>query len=114
MGKQKIFLVALCIVFLSLITIGLYFFLHHSASEKTIRQQGGNGLSAPGNGNGNGNGNASGSATMTISGIVFVDTNMNASQSAGENGFQGATVNLSGDSSATTATDASGNYSFPT
>lgn len=48
----------------------------------------------------------------TISGNVFDDTNTNGSQGGNELGFPGATVALSGATSATTTTDSNGNYTF--
>lgn len=50
--------------------------------------------------------------TYTISGNVFVDTNSNGSKNTSETGYSGATVELSGATSSSITTDASGNYSF--
>ncbi len=51
-------------------------------------------------------------ANPNLTGTVYVDTNINGVQDGGETGHQGVTVTLSGASSATTTTDASGNYAF--
>ncbi|GAC1574252.1 MAG: hypothetical protein NVS3B9_5820 [Candidatus Doudnabacteria bacterium] len=49
----------------------------------------------------------------TISGTVFNDTNRNGTKDAGETAYAGATVALSGASSATATSAADGSYSFP-
>lgn len=48
----------------------------------------------------------------TVSGNVFVDTNRNGTKDSGEGNYTGATVRLTGTSSSTGTSDASGNYSF--
>jgi hypothetical protein len=50
--------------------------------------------------------------TYSITGNVFVDANHNGVQDNGEGNYQGATVTLSGASSASTTTDTNGNYTF--
>lgn len=50
--------------------------------------------------------------TYTVSGLVFVDTNRDGVRQATEAIFPGATVNLSGASSGTSVTNASGTYLF--
>ncbi|MBI3194602.1 MAG: choice-of-anchor D domain-containing protein [Ignavibacteriae bacterium] len=55
---------------------------------------------------------AMGSGSGSIYGTVFFDANNNGTNDAGDIALSNWTVNLSGDSVATTTTDASGNYSF--
>lgn len=50
---------------------------------------------------------------LSISGNVFNDGNKNGNKDLGEKGFSGATIILSGASSATTTSDSRGDYSFP-
>ena len=47
-----------------------------------------------------------------ISGNVFYDLNGNAARDGGEPGLSGWTINLTGTSSASTTSDANGNYTF--
>ncbi|MEP7167193.1 MAG: PQQ-dependent sugar dehydrogenase [Candidatus Woesebacteria bacterium] len=49
--------------------------------------------------------------TSTVSGKVFIDTNTNGILDAGESGYQGATVTLSG-AAGTQVSDATGSYTF--
>lgn len=60
---------------------------------------------------GAGGANPSSEPTPLVKGTVFTDANNNQSPDPGE-GFQGATVTLSGPYSGTVATDSSGEYSF--
>ena len=51
-------------------------------------------------------------STYSISGNVYIDTNMNGTIDAGEANYQGAQITLSNGSAQTTTTDINGNYSF--
>jgi uncharacterized repeat protein (TIGR01451 family) len=48
----------------------------------------------------------------SLSGKVYIDTNNNGIPDTGELGIQGVTLNLTGATTATATTDASGNYTF--
>ncbi len=52
--------------------------------------------------------------TSTITGRIFIDTNLNGTQDGGESAFSGgAEIIVTGTSYARTITDGAGNYSFP-